>query len=307
MTHALHVLPLVDRIIVVDDGRIVEEGTYAELTTARLISASANEGDKKGTFKQLIDEYGSLEKATEEINDSKATSNTLLDSGMASRTSKKSLEGHKQAPAQALMTIEDRATGAVTAKTYAGYFKAGGSLAWGPMIALFLVMTQSAQVANNLFLGWWASESLPGFNNADYMGAYAGLGAAQAIMTFITSFSISLLGLKTSFILFGEALNAVLRSPVSFFDTTPMGRIISRLSKDQDTLDDQLPFSAFQFFSTISSVFGTVFLVFYTFPLLGTIFAPLLILYVSISTYYRFVTGSSTSFIYLSVKQDVPQ
>jgi ATP-binding cassette subfamily C (CFTR/MRP) protein 1 len=119
------------------------------------------------------------------------------------------------------------------------------------------------------------------------MSAYAGLGAAQAVMTFITSFSVSILGLRTSLTFFGAALYGVLRSPVSFYDTTPMGRIISRLSKDQDTLDSQLPNSAYQFFSVSSSVVGTVFLVFYTFPLLGVIFAPLSVFYCFVAIFYR--------------------
>lgn len=64
--------------------------------------------------------------------------------------------------------------------------------------------------------------------------------------------------------LFKAALNGVLRSPTSFFDTTPMGRIVSRLSKDQDTLDTELSQTAFQLLSTFTSVLGTVALVFYT-------------------------------------------
>ena len=39
--------------------------------------------------------------------------------------------------------------------------------------------------------------------------------------------------------------------------------------------------------STFSNVIGTIALVFYTFPLLGTIFAPLSVLYYSVSSFYR--------------------
>jgi ABC-type multidrug transport system fused ATPase/permease subunit len=69
--------------------------------------------------------------------------------------------------------------------------------------------------------------------------------------------------LVASLNLFKAALDGVLRSPVSFFDTTPMGmyilldikfllqnlfpgRILSRLSKDQDTLDTQLSMTLYQ-------------------------------------------------------------
>jgi ATP-binding cassette, subfamily C (CFTR/MRP), member 1 len=75
--------------------------------------------------------------------------------------------------------------------------------------------------------------------------------------------------------MFKAGLNGVLFSPTSFFDTTPMGRIISRLSKDQDTIDQELSLTLYQLMSSFMNVLGTVALVFYTFPLLGIIFAPL--------------------------------
>jgi ATP-binding cassette, subfamily C (CFTR/MRP), member 1 len=85
-----------------------------------------------------------------------------------------------------------------------------------------------------------------------------------------------------------------------------MGRIISRLSKDQDTVDQELSMTLFQvllcpnfcalrLFSTYSpqllnsfmTVLGTVALVFYTFPYLGILFAPLSVLYWMAAVYYR--------------------
>lgn len=41
--------------------------------------------------------------------------------------------------------------------------------------------------------------------------------------------------MEASLNLFKAALNGVLHSPTALFDTTPIGRILSRLSKDQDT------------------------------------------------------------------------
>jgi ATP-binding cassette subfamily C (CFTR/MRP) protein 1 len=51
--------------------------------------------------------------------------------------------------------------------------------------------------------------------------------------------------------LFSEILEAVMFAPMSFFDTTPMGRITNRFSKDIYTVDEQLP-------ATMRSYFGTM-------------------------------------------------
>ncbi|PIL27466.1 ATP-binding cassette transporter [Ganoderma sinense ZZ0214-1] len=103
----------------------------------------------------------------------------------------------------------------------------------------------------------------------------------------ITGAVSCIMGLNAGLKMFKKAFQAVLRSPVSFFDTTPLGRIISRLSKDQDTIDDELALYANQVLISVSSVLGTVGLVFYTFPYLGIIFAPMIVLYYLAAIYYR--------------------
>jgi ATP-binding cassette subfamily C (CFTR/MRP) protein 1 len=40
--------------------------------------------------------------------------------------------------------------------------------------------------------------------------------------------------------LFKKSFQRVIRSPKVFFDTTPIGRVLSRFSKDQDVLDSAL-------------------------------------------------------------------
>ena len=82
---------------------------------------------------------------------------------------------------------------------------------------------------------------------------------------------------------------------------------MSRLSKDQDTIDAELALIAFQLlvmFGCViilhcccwywdtskclcSAVLGAVALVFYTFPYLGIIFVPLIVLYYLAALYYR--------------------
>jgi hypothetical protein len=83
----------------------------------------------------------------------------------------------------------------------------------------------------------------------------------QSLLTVV--YVTSLASLVASLNMFKAALQGVLRSPVAFFDTTPMGklilleieslintdcagRILSRLSKDQDTLDAQLSMTLYQ-------------------------------------------------------------
>ena len=113
---------------------------------------------------------------------------------------------------------------------------------------------------------------------------------------FISSFflwSFSLTGISILIGLYGLALGAMqassclhynllsntLRSPIYFFDKTPLGRLVNRFSQDMDTIDKAIPRSAEWWLECFNSVVGTVFIVCYGTPLFLVPLLPLLILY----------------------------
>lgn len=95
------------------------------------------------------------------------------------------------------------------------------------------------------------------------MGIYAALGVGQALTAFFMGIMFSLivysasqrlhhvgplsLGGLSGYItkMFAadvaqNAINRVMHAPMSFFETTPIGRIMNRFSKDVDTMDNIL-------------------------------------------------------------------
>ncbi|KEP49841.1 multidrug resistance-associated ABC transporter [Rhizoctonia solani 123E] len=263
VTHQLHVLPYVDEVIFMDDGRIVERGTYADLVAAG------------GQFSQLVAEYGVAEETGKEKEGEDTTA-----------TAKDDRAKEMDAPAAKLMQGDERTTGAVGWGAYTSYIRAAGGLHWMPLLGLMLTLAQAANVMSTLFLGFWTSNHW-GLPAGAYMGIYAGLGFATAIFSFLGSFAFAWAGFIASLNLFSGALGGVLGSPMKFFDTTPIGAIIARLSKDIDTLDANLPQAWFQLLSNAFSIIGTVALVFYTYAWLGIMFPPLFILYWYFSMFYR--------------------
>ncbi|KAJ6528504.1 multidrug resistance-associated ABC transporter [Mycena capillaripes] len=263
VTHALHVLHRMDYIYVMDSGEIKEHGTYNSLM------------QNGHLFPRLIDEYGSKEEAKEATHTSAVGDLTTLQ-----------VANEKQLAA-VLMQVEERNTGAVTWTVYRRYLVYAGSAMWAFIVAALLISDQGSSTMSSIFLGWWTSQTIKDFTQGQYMGVYAGISAASAVFSFLLSLCFTIVGLISSLRLFKAALGRVLKAPMSFFDTTPMGRITSRLSKDQDTLDGELPMMAMQFSLSFFSVLGTVTLVFYVFPYLGILFVPLTVLYLLASTYYR--------------------
>jgi ATP-binding cassette, subfamily C (CFTR/MRP), member 1 len=83
-----------------------------------------------------------------------------------------------------------------------------------------------------------------------------------------------------------KLLNNTMRLPMSFFDTTPLGRILNRFSKDVDTIDTVLPMSMrfllMMFFNTV----GVIVTIAYSTPIFLAVVLPLGIVYYFIQKFY---------------------
>jgi ABC-type multidrug transport system fused ATPase/permease subunit len=66
-------------------------------------------------------------------------------------------------------------------------------------------------------------------------------GVFIVIAVLISSLYLALGTLLAANYLHSQMLSHVLANPLSFFDTTPTGRILNRFSKDIDTLDNTIP------------------------------------------------------------------
>ena len=265
-THQLWVLQRCDRVMWMNDGRIDAIDTFENLMAnnadfVKLIASNAQE-EKQGQEEAPDDE--------DEVEDEKK----------AARRKK----GKK--PAGALMQAEERAVSNVSWNVYHAYIKSSGSVLVLPLIVLLLIVSQGANIATSLWLSWWTSNKF-GFSRGTYVGGYAALGFVQALLMFIFSVALSVFGTQSSKVMLHRAITRVLRAPMSFFDTTPQGRITNRFSKDIDTMDNMLTDSIRFFgitFGMIISVFILIIAYYYFF---AVALAPLFILFIFSAGYYR--------------------
>lgn len=80
---------------------------------------------------------------------------------------------------------------------------------------------------------------------------------------FIALFSVCMAQarVKASRNLHERLLTKIMRCPMSFFDTTPLGRIINRFSRDVDTVDVLIPGNIEFWLFNIFGVFSTMIVV----------------------------------------------
>ncbi|KAJ3514870.1 hypothetical protein NLJ89_g2120 [Agrocybe chaxingu] len=281
VTHALHFLPQVDYIYVIDDGRIAERGTYPELMA------------KGGEFSLFVTEFGSSE--DEEDRERKAEEDAIegdRDSGKTKDEAEEKKEKERTAKIRgsvagaALMQTEERNTGAIAWGAYKDYMKAGHGDVVAPLLLLSLVLMQGTTVVSSYWLVWWQERT---FNHPQgfYMGIYAGLGVGQAVANFLMGAAFAVLTYFASQSLHRDAIRRVMHAPMSFFETTPLGRIMNRFSKDIDTIDNLLGEALRMFMGTFSAILGAIILISIVLPwfLIGVF--VILLGYIYAAAFYR--------------------
>ncbi|KDO56159.1 hypothetical protein CISIN_1g0009011mg, partial [Citrus sinensis] len=72
---------------------------------------------------------------------------------------------------------------------------------------------------------------------------YLLIGFVSTLFLMSRSLSSVVLGIRSSKSLFSQLLNSLFRAPMSFYDSTPLGRVLSRVSSDLSIVDLDVPFS----------------------------------------------------------------
>lgn len=109
----------------------------------------------------------------------------------------------------------------------------------------------------------------------------------MTITFFTCGVTIGLIAQHASRVLHRRAITTVIRAPMSFFETTPLGRIMNRFSKDIDTIDNTLNDSMRIFLMTFSNLIGAFVLIAVIIPWFLIAVVVIMVLYYSLSLYYR--------------------
>ena len=98
-------------------------------------------------------------------------------------------------------------------------------------------------------------------------------------MILFAAFSLATAGIFASRILHDNLLKNILRSPMSFFDTTPLGRILNRFSKDIYVIDEVIPENLNEFTESLFDVISTLIVIIIATPTFGIVIIPLGVFY----------------------------
>lgn len=104
---------------------------------------------------------------------------------------------------------------------------------------------------------------------------------------FMFSVSLSIIGTQASKKLLHQAMQRVLRAPMSFFDTTPLGRVVNRFAKDIDIMDNNLTDTMRIASMTLAMVFAVFILIIAYYYYFAAALGPLMLIYITAAAFYR--------------------
>lgn len=134
-----------------------------------------------------------------------------------------------------LIEDEERETGHVSFDVYRQYCTEAYGW-WGVAAVLLLTLLwQSSLMSSDYWLAYETSEDHV-FSPSLFINVYSIIVAVSCVLVTVRAFVFAFLGLKTAQSFFNQLLHSILHAPMSFFDTTPSGRILSRVSFDALTL-----------------------------------------------------------------------
>ncbi|KAG0500429.1 hypothetical protein HPP92_000501 [Vanilla planifolia] len=234
VTHQVEFLPRTDSILVMEGGKIVQAGSYEQLL-------------KSGTsFEQLVNAHQSsfttLNSSVKE-NKTKPSSEEHLKDAMSKYTEQNS-EGEitiKGKPEMQLTEEEDTEMGNAGWKPYKEYIQ----VSKGSILLVQMVLFQSLFIILQSLSNYWLAVACQNHHigNGILVGVYSAMSCLGCAFMFVRSLLTAHLGLRASKEFFSSFMDSVFKASMAFFDSTPIGRILTRASSDLTIVDFNIPYS----------------------------------------------------------------
>ncbi|XP_030855895.1 ATP-binding cassette sub-family C member 9 [Strongylocentrotus purpuratus] len=238
VTHQLQYLPKADKIIIMENGRVQHQGSPYDIARAdHDLEVKWKEAERRASV-------------TEDVRTTESSTEMERKSLRRQCSRKFSVVSHPDSVIEndrgRLIAQEDRQSGAVAMSNYAHYI---ASMGYTLCVLIFCstFLRGALQIGTDFWLSEWSEAGLNDSRNHDevrptsfYVKGFAGLSVGTLVGQILFNFLVNagmLLAAKT---IHFEMLENLLMLPVRFFDVTPVGRILNRLSSDTSLIDQRL-------------------------------------------------------------------
>ncbi|XWS38270.1 hypothetical protein CRYUN_Cryun19dG0117100 [Craigia yunnanensis] len=239
VSHQVDFLPAFDSILLMSSGEITEAGTYDQL----LVSSQK--------FEDLVNAHNNTIGSEMDVSYS-SSRRAMTSKGVIQNVHVKE---EPIVPCEVqLIKQEERETGDTGFKPYMQYLRHNKGFLYFTLAILFHVIFIVGQLMQNYWLAADIQNSQ--VSRTELLTVFTVIGCTLAVFLLLRSFYVVLLGRRASESIFSTLLKSLFRAPMSFYDSTPMGRILSRVSSDLSIIDLEM---AFKLSITLGTTMNTYF------------------------------------------------
>ncbi|KAK4384895.1 ABC transporter C family member 10 [Sesamum angolense] len=227
VTHQVDFLPAFDSVLLMSDGEILHAAPYTQLL------------DKSQEFQNLVHahkETAGAERLSE-----------VTASQKCEAPSKEIHNAYAEKKAKAtgvdqLIKKEEREVGDTGFKPYILYLKQNNT---GFLVFAVAALCHLTFVIGQIIQNSWMAANVddPHMNTLRLIIVYLLIGVVSSVFLLTRTLSTVVMGMNSSRALFSQLLISLFRAPMSFYDSTPLGRILSRVSSDLSIVDLDVPFN----------------------------------------------------------------
>ncbi|KJZ72821.1 hypothetical protein HIM_07765 [Hirsutella minnesotensis 3608] len=323
-TNAITVLRQASYITLLKDGEIKERGTYSQLASskglvAELLKTAGQESSGSGSSgssstpseastvieAEADQDKEELEEALEQVSElapirpgssapAKPRSSSMATLRRASTASFRGPRGkltdeEVASSSRTRQTKEFVEQGKVKWSVYGEYARENNLVAVAVYIVALLA-SQTANIGGSVWLKEWSQRNRSSGSNEDigkYIGIYFAFGIGSSALTVVQTLILWIFcSIEASRKLHERMANAIFRSPMSFFDTTPTGRILNRFSSDIYRVDEVLARTFNMLFVNLAKSGFTLVVISVSTPAFIALIIPLSLTYYWIQRYY---------------------
>jgi ABC-type multidrug transport system fused ATPase/permease subunit len=272
-TNQLQYLPYASQIILLKDGKIVDSGNFTDL------QARCKE------FQELISEGGFEKEKVAQSNDTKKPIDVA-------KNAKKPAGPGKDAAIGKLTKVEEKETGLVSWSIYKYYFIGGGVVLFSLIIGAY-AFSIACRVLSSWWLAIWSdptTQEYPALQNQSitfYVLIYLAWVLGESLFSFAGYLILVKFSINASTFFHQKLLKHIIRAPTSFFDSTPLGRIVNRFAKELSLIDNMLPIQLMQYLGSIFNIFGAFAGMCFASPYIAIAIPVVLVFYIWFERHYR--------------------
>ncbi|GFZ01477.1 multidrug resistance-associated protein 14 [Actinidia rufa] len=268
VTHQVDFLPAFDTILLMSEGKIVEAATYYQLLNSSQQFVNLINAHKDTAGSEMQTEYISQRPKTSKDEIQKIYTEEQIQAPLGDQLVKK----------------EEREMGDTGLQPYMQYLNHSKGFLYLSLSVVLHIMYIVGQFGQSLWFAANVQDS--SITRSELILVYTLIGCGMSVLLLPRSYFIVILGLKTSNAIFSKLMTSVFRAPMSFYDSTPLGRILSRVSSDLSVVDLELAFKlTISIGSTMNTYFGFGVLAILAWPFLFVII-PMVIVTIFLQRFY---------------------